>query len=175
MMVECADKFLLNSLNEFFEEGDHRQVMSNILKNRTLSLRVLDWYVSNYSKKRNIFFLSKEGKHFNIYLEYKASLKSYSKKYFDPFCRGPRVQFKDHTGKEFSTTVAQLNFFRWAIKSGVVDECSKIVDVVENDMITSVKRRKVAEHDDSRRELSKAKVKSCLVSNVLSRITISFN
>jgi hypothetical protein len=171
-MVSNPNEFLLASLNAFFETGDNLLVMTQIIRNQSLSLRVLDWFVSNYSKKHNVFFASEGGKHFNVYLEYKASLKSYSKRFFDPFCRGPRVMFKDDNGKEFSTTVGQLNFFRWVIKSGIIGECKKIVNDVENDMIAAVKRRKNTDKEDSRRELSKARIKQCLTTDT--RVVISF-
>jgi hypothetical protein len=172
-MVAKPDEFLLASLHTFFENRAHLIMMMEVIKNQSLSMRVLDWFVSNYSKKNNIFFITQEGKHFNIYLEYKSSLKSYSKRFFDPFCRGPRVMFKDHNGKEFSTTVGQLNFFRWAIKNELIEQCRKIVDDVENDMILAVKRRKNTDQGESRRELSKARIKQCLTTSV--KVTISFN
>ena len=92
-----------------------------------LSLRIIDWFVTNYSKKNTIILyrkteklvacedsepenenetvsLKKTKKHkyktinqdeqFNVYLKYKAQLKAYSKKHFDPFCR--RYRFLDH-------------------------------------------------------------------------------
>lgn len=172
-MVSNADHFLLASLHTFFEDKQNLVTMMEVVKNQTLSMRVLDWFVSNYSKKNNMFIVTKEGKHFNIYLEYKASLKSYSKRYFDPFCRGARVMFTDDKGKEFSTTVGQLNFFRWAIKNGLVEKCKNIVDDVEDDMISAVKQRKSTDKGESRRELNKAKIKQCLTTNVA--VTISFD
>ncbi|AGE56282.1 hypothetical protein PBCVNEJV1_392L [Paramecium bursaria Chlorella virus NE-JV-1] len=172
-MVSTSDTFLLSSLCSFFEDHDNLKIMSDVIKNQSLSMRVLDWFVSNYSKKNNIFFVTKEGKHFNVYLEYKSSLKSYSKRFFDPFCRGSRITFKDHNGKEFLTTVGQLNFFRWAIKNELIQKCEEIVEDVENDMISAVRRRKNFDKSDSRRELNKARIKQCLTTEV--KVTISFS
>lgn len=168
-----SDEILFSSLKTFFDDKEHLVSMMEVIRNQSISMRVLDWFVSNYSKKNNVFFVTKEGKHFNVYLEYKSSLKSYSKRFFDPFCRGPRVIFKDVSGKDFSTTVGQLNFFRWAIKNELILQCKSIVDEVEQDMIAAVKRRKSTDKGESRRELSKSKLKECLTTDT--KIVISFN
>ena len=66
-----------------------------ISQKNVLSLRILDWLVTNYAKKHNISYtLIKNNKeiNFNIYLEYKNQLKAYSKKLFDPFCRRERIR-----------------------------------------------------------------------------------
>ncbi|MFM7979984.1 MAG: hypothetical protein ACKPKO_11780, partial [Candidatus Fonsibacter sp.] len=56
--------------------------------------RVLDWFVTNYSKKNNIIYeLSEDSsseRYFNVFLQYKCQLKAYKKKMFDPFCRKTR-------------------------------------------------------------------------------------
>ena len=173
MNAKNSDEILLASLKTFFENKNNLVSMMEVIRNQTISMRVLDWFVSNYSKKNNVCFLTKTNKYFNIYLEYKSSLKSYSKRFFDPFCRGPRIMFKDAEGKEFSTTVGQLNFFRWAIKNELILQCKDIVDDVEQDMISAVKRRKSADKNDSRRELSKAKLKQCVTTDT--KIVISFS
>jgi hypothetical protein len=53
---------------------------------------------------------------FTVHVAYKSSLDGYSKKFFDPFCRTERIQFKGYT-----TTVAQLNFLRWCVMNGIID------------------------------------------------------
>ena len=71
-----------------------------------ISLRVMDWFVTNYSKKNNISYLinkdgniinsisdNQTGKEFVVYLDYKLQLKGYQKKQFDPFCRRSRINF----------------------------------------------------------------------------------
>jgi hypothetical protein len=81
-----------------------------------ISLRLIDWLVTNYAKKHNISFVTKTGRHVIVYLAYKAHLKAYSKKMFDPFCRWKRIQFM-----ELNTTVGQLSFFEWAIQDEILD------------------------------------------------------
>jgi hypothetical protein len=60
-----------------------------------------------------------------VHDNYKSQLKQYNKKNFDPFCRSHRIKlFYDTSDKEnhyFDTTVAQLNFFKWAIANNILD------------------------------------------------------
>ncbi len=70
------------------------RVQSILQGDSKLSLRLIDWFVTNYSKKQNVSFLTKDNKHVIVYLVYKAHLKAYNKKMFDPFCRWKRIQFR---------------------------------------------------------------------------------
>ena len=58
-------------------------------------------------------------------MDYKDQLSGYKKKLFDPFCRNKRIPFYYNETQYVITTVAQLNFFRWAISK-------KILDFVDN-------------------------------------------
>ena len=89
---------LLESLLTYFSNNINF-LNSIISQKETLSLRILDWLVTNYSKKLNIVYkleINGDVKYFNIYLEYKNQLKAYSKKYFDPFCRRERILINKH-------------------------------------------------------------------------------
>ena len=61
-------------------------------------------------------------KGFNVHISYKAQLKSYKKRYFDPFRR--RKKFKYYFDKEekisLCTTIGQMNFFKWAFSNDVI-------------------------------------------------------
>ena len=172
MKVTDPGNFLMASLNKFFSEDDNLINMLKVLNSESMSLRTLDWFVSNFSKKNNIIYTTDDDRMFNVFMEYKAQLKSYSKKWFDPFCRGPRLNYKDIDGKEFSTTIGQLNFLRWALKNDVVKNCIKNIKHIEEDMANSTKIRKTSEQGDKRRELSKAALKRCI--NLNTRVTIKF-
>jgi hypothetical protein len=108
---------LLDALKRFFEVSDHAQQLKDILEHkRGISLRNLEWFVTNYSRKTNITYTTPTGRQFTVHVAYKSSLDGYSKKFFDPFCRTERIEFQGLT-----TTVAQLNFIRWCIVNGIVD------------------------------------------------------
>lgn len=173
-LVKDPKDYLEVSLREFFDDEENTSVMLKIIRNEIMSLRTLDWFVSNYSKKKNVMFTTSTGKLFNVFMEYKSQLKSYSKRMFDPFNRGDRIAFDDLDGSEIYTTCGQLNFFRWVIKNDIVNECMKNISEVEEDMTQSMKQRKTAaKPDEKRKELSKAAIKSC--QNIKTRVTITFN
>ena len=121
-LVKDPKDYLEVSLREFFENDENKTIMLKIVHNDLMSLRTLDWFVSNYSKKKNIMFTTSSGRLFNVFMEYKSQLKSYSKRMFDPFNRGDRIVITDLDDNEISTTCGQLNFFRWVIKNDIVNE-----------------------------------------------------
>ena len=161
-------ELLLPSLINFFKNPAHMNILIPIVnQSAIISLRVMDWLVTNYVKKDNNIFLQ------NIYQEYKKQLDSYSKRQFDPFCRRERLRIeianpeklkkevRDILGnKPLETTIGQLNFFRWAIGNGIVDYALKNLKDIEQDMIRSVQHRYEKEKETAtgrrkRKELSK--------------------
>ena len=82
------ETLLLKSLTTFYQTRSNLETLLFFLKNkkRRLSLRLLDWLVTNYSKKNKVVVNEKTNIDF-MYLAYKNNLKSYSKKYFDAFAR----------------------------------------------------------------------------------------
>jgi hypothetical protein len=168
------DAYLVQSLHEFFSDRRNLETMTNMIANTDkMSLRTIDWFITNYSKKNNVFYTTKDGTMFNVYIEYKSQLKSYGKKWFDPFCRGDRIDFHDANGREFNTTVGQLNFFRWAIKNDIIDCCFEHLVDNEKDMIESAKKRKSSSSNERRKELSQAAIKKC--TSICTKIVIKFS
>jgi len=111
------DQILLKSLDEFFSDEKHFMELSDILgHNFGISLRNIEWFVTNYTKDKRTTFTTPAGTSIDVHIAYKSSLGGYSKKLFDPFCRTERIQFKGLT-----TTVAQLNFIRWCIRNGIIE------------------------------------------------------
>jgi hypothetical protein len=116
-------EILLQSVQNFYQEPKNSEALSNILdKKGGVSLRNLEWFVTNYSKNKNITYTTGDGKNFAVHVSYKSTLDGYSKKLFDPFCRTDKVSFMlSHNQKSIDTTVAQLNFIRWCIKNNVIE------------------------------------------------------
>jgi hypothetical protein len=135
----------LRNLYQFYLCNDNIfKILPILTSNSNISIRVLDWFVTNYSKKYNIIYkLNKQDingdKFFNVFLQYKCQLKSYKKKLFDPFCRKQRIVFHYDESKCVITTIGQLNFFRWAIKYGVLKYVEDHLNEITTDMITSNK------------------------------------
>jgi hypothetical protein len=117
---------LLSSINAFYNEEENRTKLLNILdKSSGISLRNLEWFITNYAKKNNISYTTKDGKYFTVHCAYKSSLDGYSKKLFDPFCRSEKFAYKvPGTSHEIYTTLAQLNFIKWCIKNNIIDYIS---------------------------------------------------
>ena len=117
MSISISSKdFLMISLDKFYKNPDNINILKPIINGKSkLSLRVIDWFVTNYSKKFGTSYIL-DNSNLMVYLDYKSQLKAYSKKQFDPFCRRERIIYKDNDNNEIITTVGQLNFFRWAIK-----------------------------------------------------------
>ena len=114
---------LLNSIDSFYEIDENRTILKQILnKSGGISLRNLEWFITNYSKKNNLSYKTGDGKIFSVHCAYKSSLDGYSKKLFDPFCRSSKINYViPCTSDEIHTTVAQLNFIRWCIKNNIIE------------------------------------------------------
>jgi hypothetical protein len=156
-----------------------------ISQNTQLSLRLLDWLVTNYAKKYNIVYQLQrkngEREYFNIYLSYKNQLKAYSKMYFDPFCRRDRIiinvkdlSWKKYHGEKYSkddyliTTVGQLNFFKWFIENKVINFAIENIKEIDLDMNMTLQSNK----DSKRRELSPSAIKGVFTSP--NRVIVKF-
>ena len=84
MKLDGKETLLKKSLHNYFDKKEEEiKLIRNILNSvDRISLRILDWFVTNYSKKNNTTIGS-----IYVYNSYKSQLKAYSKKFFDPFCR----------------------------------------------------------------------------------------
>jgi len=129
------DYVLLDSLTKFYsEQGKLDKLVSIIEGTSSVSLRVVDWFATNYAKANFTTVNNERGDRVKVYIDYKLHLRAYSKKRFDPFCRWVRMTIPYKDGSEVKTTIGQLNFFKWAIDSGVVDYIEANRETVERDM-----------------------------------------
>ena len=94
MAYTKQNDLLLNKLRSYYEHDDYFE-LDRILKilngESNISLRILDWFVTNYAKQKYIVYELKTGGRFKVYNDYKLKLKAYSKKRFDPFCRWDKI------------------------------------------------------------------------------------
>ena len=144
---------LMIPITKFFSNEYNINQFLNIIEGRTkISLRLIDWFVTNYSKKNNTLYNlnsykngNTKGKnkkkirisfdnYFNVFNNYKCQLKAYSKLHFDPFCRRSRISFYYQKDKSILTTVGQLNFFKWAIENYIIDYMLENIQAIESDM-----------------------------------------
>ena len=129
---------LLSSINTFYAEPENRTTLIELLnKSGGISLRNLEWFITNYSKRNNLAYTTTDGKIFSVHCAYKSSLDGYSKKLFDPFCRSEKIVYTvPGTDDEIHTTVAQLNFIRWCIRNNIVEYIRKNRDVLFSKQVT---------------------------------------
>lgn len=128
------------------------RMLSVINGTTNISLRIMDWFVTNYSKKHyTVYDLIGAGgvgippKRFKVYVDYKLKLRAYSKKRFDPFCRWDRINVPYKNGTYIQTTLGQLNFFKWAIENEVIRYIQDNYSAIEADMnIRNNTSRKIA-------------------------------
>ncbi len=154
----CKQDLLMASLQDFFTIKSNIKIILPIIDGKsTISLRLIDWFVTNYCKKNSVryYIKQKDGtkKQFDVHLNYKTQLKSFSKKQFDPFRRDIRIGIDLNDNKILTTTVGQLNFFRWVIKNDILKYITKNYDLIEKDMNTITrKNRQKSQTDKSKKK-----------------------
>ena len=141
---------LMKSLSKFYANNENIKILLPIVQGISkISLRVLDWFVTNYCKKYNIILINQNNSNIIVHIDYKNQLKAYAKIYFDPFCRRDRINFIYGKGNELLTTVGQLNFFRWAIENNIIEYTLNNLDIIEKDMNISLKFEKNIQASES--------------------------
>jgi hypothetical protein len=137
--IQCKQELIVSSLQRFYSSReDSEEIMKLLDGTSEISLRLIDWFVTNYAKQHNISYIL-NNQEFLVYTNYKSQLKAYSKKLFDPFCRRERIMFQISRQPMFQTTVGKLNFFRWAIEKGVLDYIKMNMAKIETAMNASSK------------------------------------
>ena len=110
MNYTTQNDLLLNKLMEFYKkEGGYnlRKMLSIINGESKISLRIVDWFATNYAKK-NYTVYDLNNQRFKVYIDYKLKLKAYSKRRFDPFCRWERIVIPFDDSCSIQTTLGQL-------------------------------------------------------------------
>jgi hypothetical protein len=137
--IHCKQELIVNSLQRFYaSRSDISEIVTLLQGTSEISLRVIDWFVTNYAKAHSTAYIL-NNQEFLVYRDYKSQLKAYSKKLFDPFCRRERIYFQVPNHPPFLTTVAKLNFFRWAIEKDILTYIKQYQEAIEKEMNTAMK------------------------------------
>jgi hypothetical protein len=176
--VQGKQDFIVRWLQDFYNQpGRIEEIMPILTGTSPVSLRLIDWFVTNYSKKNNVSYPIEEAvttngptitRQFMVHFHYKRELKAYSKRLFDPFCRRERISFQVRGQPAIEeTTVGQLNFFRWALEKGVVNYILEHAADIERDMNVSFREHYSKEPEAKtntgrrkRKEMSQSAMKS---------------
>ena len=163
---QTQNELLLTNLLDFYKKENNMERLMDIINGESkISLRIIDWFVTNFSKKNfTVYSIPAKNRcstvingeenmeRFKVFHNYKLELKAYSKVRFDPFSRRERIMipYKDDTCLQ--TTIGQLNFFKWAIENQVLEYIEKNYDEIEADM-------------NSRNSISKKNTDECETDN----------
>ena len=135
MSYNTQNDILLNKLMEFYNKENNFEKMLEIINGKSnVSLRIVDWFATNYSKKYYTMYSIKNEIRFKVYNDYKLKLKAYSKKRFDPFCRWERITIPYKNDIFIQTTIGQLNFFKWALENSVIEFIIENYNTIDKDM-----------------------------------------
>jgi hypothetical protein len=136
MAYSTQNDLLLNKLLDFYQQDDNLEKILNIINGQSrISLRIVDWFATNYAKKYyTVYSLSNGDKRFKVYMDYKLKLRAYSKRRFDPFCRWERINIPYKNNDCIQTTIGQLNFFKWALENEVINYINENYNHIEKDM-----------------------------------------
>ena len=152
------NQLLLAKLLEFYAETNYLDKMLSIINGQSrISLRIIDWFSTNYAKKYfTVYDFNKNDElvRFKVYADYKRHLDGYSKRRFDPFCRWERITIPYKENTSIQTTIGQLNFFKWAIENKVIDYIEKNFKHIEADMNqrNSTAKRRTSVKNDSHKK-----------------------
>ena len=153
------EDILVKKMLTFYSNPRHLSIFIGIVEQRTvISLRLLDWFSTNYSKFNRIYIDK-----IDIHSDYKNKLDGYKKARFDPFCRKKRIflyttehirkkicekntkvelayKYIDNYDEYMSnpmgivTTVGQLNFFMWCMEKNILDYIINNFKIIEKSM-----------------------------------------
>ena len=138
--IDCKPELVITSLQKFYGGLPNiDEIIPYLTGTAELSLRLIDWFVTNYCRKHFIGY-SLNGKEFLVYVSYKSQLKAYSKQFFDPNCRRERIMFQIPGYECFLTTVGKLNFFRWAIESKIIDYIQENYESIQEERLDAMKK-----------------------------------
>ena len=157
-----------------------RHLVPVITQTSEVSIRLMDWLVTNYSKQHKVLYTySKDTiqRIFDLHMEYKMTLDSYGRPLFDPFRRGARITF--NIGDEpYTTTLGQMLFWYWAETHQVIHYCAKHAAEIEMHMTVTHHNRDKTKRENKKRKrtaLSKAPPIGCFIFPVATRINFHDN
>ena len=139
IQISSQESILLKSMENFYQSFNNYEFINIIKSNSKISIRLIDYFVTKYSKKNKINYKI-DNNIFNVYQSYKQQLKAYQKKHFDPFARGIRIPYFINN-ECIITTIGQLIFFKWFISKKILDFVILNKDIIEIDMNRNKKNK----------------------------------
>lgn len=158
--IKSKENILLESLIKYYNDNDNLKSIIPIITGKSyISLRTIDWFITNFSLKNNIVYQINKNNNtvnFNVYNSYKNQLKAFNKRYFDPFCRVnknniiKKIMFQIDDNQYVQTTIGQINFFKWAIEYNILEYILNNYESIYSDMnkkeIKTIKKKNKIEN-----------------------------
>ena len=166
MEFNTQNDLLLNKLMQFYHKDNNFEKMLEIINGQSkISLRIVDWFATNYSKKYYTVYSIPNESRFKVYNDYKLKLKAYSKKRFDPFCRWERITIPFKNDTFIQTTIGQLNFFKWALENDIITYITENYKAIDVDMnirnsVTKAKNYSISSTDSTCSSSSNSSISS---------------
>ena len=140
--MEDRTEIIYNSVRTHFEAnpGQFAQVKRILTTNTSVSLRFIWRVVAVLANKNNL----RTPQGLSIYASYKTTLRVYSQPFFDPFCRDryvvidadsqqmARSDIRVGAKREFTSSIAQLNFLRWLLDNHILQYIESNMDMLTN-------------------------------------------
>jgi hypothetical protein len=175
MQGDTKLSLLMKNMIEFYKTQKYVDEIKSIIdQENIISLRILDWFITNYSKKYRTYIKTNDN-YFDVYMEYKLMLRSYSKKNFDPFCRKNKIEFYYTNDKFIETSCGQLSFFKWCFQNGILPYVKSHLDIIEKDMKQSLKLKKNTLSPDSKKRQPLSIPASRSISKIHRRFVLKFD
>ena len=108
---------LESSIINFFADEANFLSLKNLLSNKSIQPRLIDYYVTQYSKNNPEFFLTKESVE-DVYTSYKLQLKGFHKKNFCLFSKKDYVSLKCGSSM-LVLPLAKVNVYKWLISNKI--------------------------------------------------------
>ena len=133
--LSSRETVLLRKLQTSYTPELAREVLVPLIDQTSpVSLRALDWAVTNWSKVNNVICSSPiAGEYTNVHQAYVNTLAYWKRKLFDPFRRRKRIMLR-LDDKEYETTLGQANFALFAYRTGVLSYVLGHIDLIEAHM-----------------------------------------
>lgn len=118
-------QYLLTQKETYFDK------FFEVILNDKIKIFVIDYFITIYCNKENLIIQKNDGKYIDVYNDYKTQLKSYNKKYFDPYKRNEKIEIT-HENNKIVSTVGQMNFFKWLITNEIIFYIEKEYENIYN-------------------------------------------
>lgn len=135
---------LYTKIKNFYQDNDNLEKLVSILVDKKISMRKIEYFITTFAKKYNILI---DG-NFIVYKRYREKLQGYTKKHFEFFCRGDKIDFYYNENEHVNTTLGQLHACKWIIENGIYHFVEQNIDLINKDIHEQVKDIDIKELKD---------------------------